>query len=322
MPLLHDTAYSTSADKPLQDVANWFLHGQNDLEERFRKSLRTSLDEVFDGKRTGRYSIKDLQKTEKTYIGTKVEIVLQEAFAIPRGQPKKMDYLILGHEVDCKFTIGSTWEIPREAVGHICLLVKVSESKESFSVGLLRARSEFLTGKPNSDGKRKVSAAGKKHIQWIVNGAHFPKTLLLALPSAKISQVFSEQKSGQERINVFLKLAQGVLVNGETLDTVAQQRDGMARLREGRGRARTVLRQQGILVAGHWQQHKDVLQQLDVSLPRMPHLGEVVSFRVVKARPEHGQRPSVTLDGEAWVLAADDDPEEPGPRLPDLKKKP
>lgn len=321
MTLPHDAEYSSSNDKALQEVANWF-HSQKDYEKKFRESLRTSLNEVLDGRRTGRYSIEDLQKTEKTYIGTKVEIVLQEAFSIQRGQPKKMDYLIEGHEVDCKFTSGSTWEIPREAVGHICLLTKVDEKGESFSVGLLRARTEHLTGAPNNDGKRKVSAAGKKHIQWISDGSHFPKTLLLALPDEEINAIFTKGRSGQDRINTFVELAQGVLIDGETLDTVSQQRDGMARLREGDGRARTVLRQQGILIAGHWQSHTNVLRQLEIPLPRMPRRGEIVSFRVVKVRPEHGGRPSVTLDEEAWVLAADDDPKEPGPRLPDVKKKP
>ncbi|MFE4262284.1 NaeI family type II restriction endonuclease [Streptomyces sp. NPDC056883] len=313
--------YSSLSDRALQDVAKWFLN-QKGFEGKFQDAIRTSLDEVFDGKRTGRYRIDDLTKTEKTYIGTKIEIVIQDTFSIQGGQPKKLDYLILGHEVDCKFTIGTTWEIPREAVGKICLLVRVSEEKESFSVGLLRTRTEFLTGASNSDGKKKVSAAGKRHIQWISNGAHFPKTLLLTLPEDKIKHIFKENSSGQDRINTFLELAQGVLIDGETLDTVSQQRDGMARLREGEGRARTVLRDQGILIAGHWQKHKGVLQQLEVPLPRMPRRGEIVSFRVVKAQPEHGERPRATLDKEAWVLATPDDLKEPGPRLPSVKKKP
>ncbi|MFJ2934032.1 NaeI family type II restriction endonuclease [Streptomyces sp. NPDC087219] len=310
--------YDVTADSALQEVRSWIL-AQQSHESRFRQALRTAIDEVLDGKRTGRYSIADLRKTEKTYIGTKVEIVLQEAFNIPPGPQKGMDYLISGHQVDCKFTSGATWEIPTEALDQVCLLTRVDEKKEKFGVGLLRARSEFLTGAPNKDGKRKVSALGKKEIAWIADGAAFPKTLLLSMPETQVSYIFTAGLSGQERLNRFLRLAQNRLIDSETIDTVTQQRDGNARLRKGEGRSRTELRREGILIAGHWKKHQAVMEQLAVPLPRMPRVGEFVSFRVVEAAAHHGDRARVTLDNKEWVLADDTDLPQVGPLLPALK---
>ncbi|MBP2582391.1 hypothetical protein J3A78_002869 [Streptomyces sp. PvR006] len=310
--------YDATADSALQEVRSWIL-AQRNRDSRFRQALRTAIDEVLDGKRTGRYSIADLRKTEKTYIGTKVEIVLQDTFDIPPGPQKGMDYLISGHQVDCKFTSQATWEIPTEAIGQVCLLTRVDENKETFDVGLLRARSEFLTGAPNKDGKRKVSALGKTKITWIADGAAFPKTLLLSMPETQVRHIFAAGLSGQERLNRFLRLAQNRLIDSETIDTVTQQRDGNARLRKGEGRSRTELRGDGILIAGHWKKHQAVLEQLAVPIPRMPRSGEFVSFRVVEAAEHHGGRPRATLDNKEWVLADDMDLPQVGPFLPALK---
>ncbi|MFF7437145.1 NaeI family type II restriction endonuclease [Streptomyces sp. NPDC008122] len=309
--------YDVAADSALHEVRTWF-HSQKHRDSRFRQALRTAIDEVLDGRRTGRYSIADLRKTEKTYIGTKVEIVLQDVFDIPQGPHKGMDYLICGHQVDCKFTSQATWEIPTEAIGHICLLVRVDEQKETFGVGLLRARSEFLTGAPNKDGKRKVSALGKKKIEWIAEDAPFPKTLLLSLPEQQVDHIFAAGQSGQERLNRLLCVAQNILIDSETIDTVTQQRDGKARLRKGDGRSRTELRRKGILIAGHWKKHHAVIEQLGVPVPRMPRSGEFVSFRVVEAADHHGDRPRLKLDTKEWVLADEADPYEFGPLLPAL----
>lgn len=320
-----DLEYSAAEDPAVQGTLSWFRN-QKDYEETFRNALRTAVSEVLDGRRTGRYSIEQLTKNEKTYIGTKVEIVLQDAFSIPRGtkkvgtKEKPLDYTICGHEVDCKFTIGTTWAIPTEAVGKVCLLANVDESDEAFSVGALRAIPKFLTGKPNKDGKKGVSAEGKREIQWICERKSFPKNILLSLPPEERVYICNESESGQERINRLFERAQQRLIDRDTTDTVAQQLDGMARAREGDGRARTVLRSKGILIAGHWGAHRAILDTLQVQVPRMPRSGELVSFRVVEAKPWHQDRPRVSLDGKVWVLAADDELDETGPFLPSNKK--
>ncbi|MFD8568242.1 NaeI family type II restriction endonuclease [Streptomyces sp. NPDC059639] len=324
--LAMSSEYSPSNDTPAQEVIKWFT-SQSDHKEKFKESIRTAIDEVLDGGRTGRYSISELTKNEKSYIGTKVEIILQESFSIPKGikrpgvKEKPLDYRILEHEVDCKFTIGKNWSIPSEAVDKICLLVQVDEEKEHFSAGILRMRPEFLTSGSNRDGKKGVSVSGKEQVYWIADCEKFPRTLLLSLPANERRGILSESLSGQERINRLFWTKQQILIDGTTIDTVAQQRDSMARAREGKGRARTVLRSKGILIAGHWETHRRVMEQLAVDLPRMPRSGEMVSFRVVKKKAWHSDRPSITLDGKSWVLATDQELCEEGPRLPPIKAK-
>src|SRR4051794_22790055 len=62
--------------------------------------LRETFDQLYDGQRTGRYRWEQLLKTEKTYMGTLVEINLHRAFDFEDGF--RMDYRIAGVEVDCK----------------------------------------------------------------------------------------------------------------------------------------------------------------------------------------------------------------------------
>jgi hypothetical protein len=93
--------------------------------ERFKKEvpvlLRRAIDEVIDTARSNRFTLDETEKTEKTYLGTKVEILLRYFLKIPRGN--KLDLSIDGTETDIKNTIHQTWTIPCEAcVPFKCIL--------------------------------------------------------------------------------------------------------------------------------------------------------------------------------------------------------
>ena len=121
------------SDPSLARAVNWFC-SQDRMKKRFGAAIRQSFDEVFDGQRTGRYSLTQLSKVEKTYIGTKVEIAIQDAFSLQRGS--RMDYLVDGQEVDAKWSIKSGgWMIPTEAVGELCLCMTADDDRSTFSVG-------------------------------------------------------------------------------------------------------------------------------------------------------------------------------------------
>ena len=97
-------------DDGLDRAVAWF-RSQARFEERFAAAIRQSFDEVFDGQRTGRYRLEQLSKVEKTYIGTKVEIVVQDEFGLQRG--RRLDYLVDEQEVDSKWSMTSgAWMIP------------------------------------------------------------------------------------------------------------------------------------------------------------------------------------------------------------------
>ncbi|MER8044295.1 NaeI family type II restriction endonuclease [Streptomyces sp. NPDC094032] len=223
----------SSADPAVDEVAEW-------LDERSAAaligvSIRQAIDEVLDGQRTGRYDIDDLEKTEKTYLGTKVEIIIRSAFGLQRGQ--RMDYLIADHEVDSKFTIGSNWTIPKEAAGHICLLTRADDHRSLFSAGLLRIDGGILNAGENRDGKRSLSAAGRSAVRWIVRDGRLPENVLMSLTEEDRAAIFSapgNQASGQLRTNELFRRVQRKVINRNTVVTVAKQDDSPKRVRDAR----------------------------------------------------------------------------------------
>lgn len=80
------------------------------FEESIPGILRQAVDEVIDTRRSGRFVLDELQNSEKTYIGTKVEIVVRNYLRLPRGTV--LDVVIDGVETDIKNTIGTSWMIP------------------------------------------------------------------------------------------------------------------------------------------------------------------------------------------------------------------
>jgi hypothetical protein len=149
-------------------ISNKFVGGDV-LSVAFGSLVRRSIDEVIDTDRTGRKTLAEIEKTEKTYIGTKVEILTRALLGLKKGN--KLDLKIGDHEVDVKFTIGSTWMIPMEAFNELCLLIQANEKNASFGVGLLKMVPENLTSKENRDKKLSVSAHGRKNITWLAQGA-------------------------------------------------------------------------------------------------------------------------------------------------------
>ncbi|MBI2813465.1 MAG: restriction endonuclease [Opitutae bacterium] len=230
-------------DKKLGKVVEFFLQ-QNGFEQQAAETLRRALDEVIDGMRTGRWAVAALEKTEKTYIGTKVEILFKFDFELPDGE--KLDAAIRGAEVDIKCTVLNDWMIPAEAMGEICLLVKIDDTKSRFSIGLIRVTPGVLRAGLNRDRKGSLSAKGKESIRWLVRDGALPVSFLATLDEQVRKQIFSHP-SGQLRIDELFRLAQGKIIPRVAIETVARQKDPMKRVRDTRKR----LAREGILVLGH-----------------------------------------------------------------------
>ena len=135
-----------------------------------RPSTRSSTDA-----RTGSYRYSDLETQEKTYIGTRIEIVVRTELGLEREG--KLDTVIEGHEVDFKWSARESWMIPREAVGELCLLLCGDEDGGTFSVGLVRCTDERLNPGANQDAKRTLSRAGRSEIRWLVRRRPAPGQL-------------------------------------------------------------------------------------------------------------------------------------------------
>lgn len=267
--------------------------------------LRQSLDEVLDGQRTGRYDIEKLEKTEKTYLGTKVEILIRHEFGLLAGN--QMDYLISGHEVDSKFSIRGSWSIPTEAVGHLCLLSSADDRKGIFSVGIIRITEEILNKGKNKDQKTTIRASERNRIRWLAQEEALPENILLKLPPATADAIM-RSSSGQQRINELLRRVQGRVIDRNTAITVARQADGLKRCRD----ARIHLAKEGLVVLGHQGNSPIIAESLGLPTPRK---GTFISARLVQVNDSTPERSAAKIGEKYYALAHEDDPVHIAPNI-------
>lgn len=291
-------------DEGLERAVAWFRN-QARFEERFAAAIRQSFDEVFDGQRTGRYRIEQLGKVEKTYIGTKVEIVVQDEFGLQRG--RRLDYLVDEQEVDSKWSMKSGgWMIPTEAVGELCLCLTANDNRSEFQVGIVRAGDALLKAGLNKDKKRRLNDDGLSAMTWLVSRGDLAENLLLHLDDGTRDSILNPAFSGQRRVNELFRLVQQRIVRREVVLTVARQDDGPKRVRD----ARKALRAEGVIVLGHQQSHPRIAADLGLAIPPK---GSWLSCRVVRDRGE-GDR-TAAIAGASWRLAQPGDKPEPGPAV-------
>lgn len=169
--------------------------------------------------------------------------------------------------------------IPKEAIGEICLLVKIDDRRSKFWIGLVRADPSLLRSGKNRDGKTSISATGKKLIQWVVEAGTLPSNLLAELDPETRTKIFSH-RGGQARITELFRLVQNRIVPRVAIETVARQKDPMKRVRD----ARITLQVEGIVILGH--QGKDPQIAGELGLP-VPQKGEMIStFLPTTKKPE------------------------------------
>ncbi len=232
-------------DEALARVVDFFLR-QNGFEEQAAIVLRQALNEVIDGMRTGRWSLDSLQKTEKTYIGTKVEILFKFEFELPDGE--SLDARIEGEEIDIKCTVRNSWMIPEEAFGKLCLLVRIDDRKSRFSIGVVRVDPMRLSHGRNRDRKATISVSSGQDIHWVVENGKLPINLIGSLSAEARDAIFAKPL-GTRRIAELFRQVHGVKIPRAVLETLAKQQDPTRRARE----AREILAGEGIeVLQGHW----------------------------------------------------------------------
>lgn len=327
VPALRSTERPTS---DLKHLAEWFER-QPHARDRFRWVLRDSLDELLDGRRTGRWCYQHLSKTEKTYLGTAVEVNLTKEFEIPNGQ--HLDWQVSGTDIDCKFSkdLGG-WEIPMEMylceahgdrsgdADHPALLVWMSDDESEWAAGLIRVTDQILrtrldtdTGQIvrayNRDNKRRLAEAAAGRIYWMWGGIQrdLPTNRLLHLPTTTRDRILSD-RSGQKRVNELFRELQGELLGRHTVLTVGQQEDAPKRARD----ARIALRNDGIAILGHEKSHRAIAKGL--GLPE-PVKGEWVSVHLTRVDVNFPGL-KIELDGDLWAEALGEVSIEQIPKLP------
>lgn len=219
--------------------------GSRALADKVPAMLRDCVDAVIQTPKTGRRSYDDLEKTEKTYIGTRVEIELRSLLRLPKG---KLDTVILAQDVDIKHTMGGNWMIPTEAFDRPCILVAADENSALCYLGLFIARLNYLTSGQNKDSKKSLSAFGFENIFWLLRDLPYPPNFWRTVPADAVLRIF-EGKTGNERVAVLFREVQGRPIARPVIEATALQKDFMRRIRGDAGRGtRDVLAKEGIVL--------------------------------------------------------------------------
>lgn len=235
--------------------------------------FRRAVDEVIDAPRTNRFTIGELEKTEKTYLGTKVEILLRDFLKLPKG--RILDLLIDGVEVDIKNTMQRAWTIPLESHGHPALLLRLNEQTALCDCGLVLVRPEYLNAGSNRDAKKTLSAEGTGNIWWLLHRHPYPPNFWEVLPQADRIEIFAAGSASARLALLFTKLLRRPISRLQ-VQAVAQQHDYMKRLRRNGG-ARDRLIEQGIaLLSG----------RTDSALITALRLGTVTGEEFISLAPE------------------------------------
>ncbi|SDM41930.1 Restriction endonuclease NaeI [Geodermatophilus siccatus] len=306
------------ADDPEIDRVQAELERLDPFGDKFAGVLRDTLDQLLDGRRRGRFDYAQLYKTEKTYMGTLVEINLQRAFDFSDGEIT--DYSIAGVQVDCKFSqrIGG-WELGPEMVDQVCLVVWCKDEESAWRAGLVRARAELLSA-PNRDAKRKLTRDGVAAIRWLwPSHGRLAPNLLLLLPADVRHRIMSatgrvrQANAVQARVNQLFREVQGQIIRRAVFETVAHGADDPLKRARGNGGAREKLRPEGIVVLGH--QDNDPLVAKALGLP-VPHKGEFVAARVIQVDGPSPSRPAAEISGRYYAIALPQEPVRPAPEVP------
>lgn len=236
--------------------------------------LRTAVDEVIDAPRTKRFLLSETEKTEKTYLGTKVEILIRAFLGFPKGSI--LDMNIKGAEVDIKNTMQSNWSIPKENVGRPALLIRSSELHALCDVGIGILHDGYLRQGENRDTKRGLAASHFSDIWWLLWQHPYPVNFWQLLTAAE-RQTLITAGGGTSRIAALFELVQRRPVSRMQVQALAQQHDYMKRIRRNGG-ARDILAPKGIaLLSGAY----------DQSIIHAMKLGLVTSEEFISVTPSN-----------------------------------
>lgn len=235
--------------------------GLDGFEGKFPDLVRSAVDFVLDPVTTARTRVDDLDNVEKTFIGLKLEHFVRDMLNIPKGL---RDLRVGGYDVDIKNTVRANWSIPKETYREDgpCLLMIVDDQNFKCSLGLIRAKPEYLhQGAGNRDTKKGVSAEGRKHIMWLLQDFPYPRSRFDGLDMDEFRKL-RMMNGGSKRTAEFFRKNLGQAIHRSVIQTLLyDQKDPMKRLRFNGG-APDTLRDEGIaILIGTYSRAKAIAQE-------------------------------------------------------------
>ncbi|GAB7052865.1 NaeI family type II restriction endonuclease [Catenuloplanes indicus] len=236
-------------------VVHWFRHADPDG-ARTLSAIRHATDGLLDGPGTGRYSVAQLSKPERAFLGRRVELAIQREFGLPDSAD--LDFSVDGVDVEFKFSgKRAGWLISRQLVGRVVLLVYSDEERGTWGAGLLRVTPEMLAGPTNRDGKSSLRRTDLAAVTWLAEDSPLPRNVFLRLGDEAAREVFAKQ-GAVHRVAELARRAEGEVIEFNDVATAAMQLNAWRRLRE----ARELLAQEGLQIVSA--ADNDRTQALDV----------------------------------------------------------
>lgn len=257
---------------PIADAILLAGGGLDTFRQTVTTLFRQAIDEVIDAPRTNRFTIDEIEKTEKTYIGTKVEILLRNFLGMAKG--KVLDLSVGGEEVDIKMTTLRDWMIPRESIGLPAVLMRANEKRALCDVGLVVCHRQYMRNSSNQDSKGQIAAAQYVNIWWILRDTPYPSNFWEVLPISDRASIMGAG-GGRNRVAALFKRIQRQPISRSQVQAIGQQLDYMKRIRKNGG-ARDLLRPQGIAIL--W-------GEKDRALIKALNLGPVSSDEFISVTP-------------------------------------
>ncbi|MBY5399909.1 hypothetical protein HFN01_34540 [Rhizobium leguminosarum] len=234
--------------------------------------LRQAFDEVIDAPRTNRFTFAEIEKTEKTYLGTKVEILFRNYLGVPKGSI--LDMSIDGTEIDIKNTTGRDWMLPREVVGRPAVLIRSNEKTAKCDLGLVVCHRDYMRSSTNQDGKGQLRADQHANIWWILRNHPYPRNFWEVLSLRERNEIIAAG-GGTNRIAALFEKIQRQPISRHQVQALAQQSDYMKRIRRNGG-ARDILAPKGVAIL--W-------GSKDRELIDLLNLGPVTPEEFISVRP-------------------------------------
>lgn len=229
----------------------------------FENAIRQATDEVLSLGRGQRWTIDQLDPTEKTYIGTRVEILIRDGLGFERGE--RADALMGKHEVDIKWSRSLQWMIAPRNLGVVCLGIGTNTSAQLFSAGLFVPRFELMRRTQNRDKKYSPTAAFyTRHVEWLVLRNPLKPSFFGGL-EPHIREEILKQPSAQERMKKLANLLPYTPIPRSAIVFAASKKaDPLRRLRADAARKFPPL---GEMVSVSQKYGKHILDALGVVLP-------------------------------------------------------
>lgn len=244
--------------RQLADIITGNAGGEEQLRATVPSLIRRAIDEVIDTPRTGRLLLDEIEKTEKTYIGTKIEILIRDFLGFPKG---RLDLEIDGQDVDIKYTSTGSWMIPAEAIDHPCILLLSDEDTRLCFLGIFVAHDEYLNPGANRDGKKGISVAGLENVLWLLRDLQYPANFWADVSQEDAAYINDMKNTGgTERLRRLFRRVQGIPVSRSVIEGVARQRDYMKRLRKNGGARDPLLREGIAILSGKY--NRDAIAEL------------------------------------------------------------